>query len=78
MKTIIITGANSGIGYETAKYFALKGNTIIAASRKKESTLQIIKNLNDKCKNAASNGKVIFYVFEIFRRSLELGNKTIG
>lgn len=65
MKTIIITGANSGIGYETAKDLALKGNTIIAASRKKKSTLQIIQELNEKCKSKSTNGKVLFYDLDL-------------
>lgn len=65
MKTILITGANSGIGYETAKHLALSGNTIIAASRKKESTLQAVEKLNRLCSEKGSEGKVIFYDLDL-------------
>ncbi|HOK38333.1 MAG: SDR family NAD(P)-dependent oxidoreductase [Bacteroidales bacterium] len=65
MKTIVITGANSGIGYETAKELALKGNTIIAASRQKSESLNAIKSLNDLCNKKKSIGKVIFYDLDL-------------
>ncbi|HOK61056.1 MAG: SDR family NAD(P)-dependent oxidoreductase [Tenuifilum sp.] len=65
MRTIVITGANSGIGYETAKYLAFKGNTIIAASRQKDETLKIIDNLNLQCKKANSKGSVKFYHLDL-------------
>lgn len=65
MKTIVITGANSGIGYETAKHLALEGNTIIAASRKKENTLQAIEELNRLCNGRGSKGKVLFYDLDL-------------
>jgi NAD(P)-dependent dehydrogenase (short-subunit alcohol dehydrogenase family) len=65
MKTIVITGANSGIGYETAKHLALEGNTVIAASRKKESTLQAIKELNRLCADKGSKGKVVFFDLDL-------------
>lgn len=65
MKTIVITGANSGIGYETAKYLALKGNYIIAASRKKDETIKIIDNLNLQCKKENSKGIVKFYHLDL-------------
>lgn len=32
-KVVVITGGNSGLGFETAKYFALKGANVIIASR---------------------------------------------
>ena len=32
-KTIIVTGGNSGLGYESVKAFALKGATVILACR---------------------------------------------
>lgn len=65
MRTIVITVANSGIGYETAKYLALKGYNIIAASRKKDETLQVIDNLNLQCKKANSKGSVKFYHLDL-------------
>ena len=46
-KTILITGASSGIGKETAKYFQSKGWNIIATMRKpeKETELTSLKNV---------------------------------
>lgn len=61
MKTIIITGANSGIGYETAKHLALQGNTVVAASRKKEETLKVVDSINQLCNAGNTKGKVVFY-----------------
>ena len=46
-KVIIITGANSGIGFEAAKEFARKGARIILASRNKnkaEAALLLIQS----------------------------------
>jgi NAD(P)-dependent dehydrogenase (short-subunit alcohol dehydrogenase family) len=78
MKTIIITGANSGIGYETAKDLALKGNTIIAASRKKDETLKIIESLNNLCATEKSSGKVVFYDLDLMSlKSVENFSKKI-
>jgi len=48
-KTIIITGANSGIGFSTTKYMSAKGATVIMACRnpeKAKKALQSIKNEN--------------------------------
>jgi NAD(P)-dependent dehydrogenase (short-subunit alcohol dehydrogenase family) len=36
-KTIIVTGGNSGLGYESVKAFAMKGAEVILASRSKEN-----------------------------------------
>jgi len=35
-KTVLITGANGGLGYETARYFAMHGATVILSSRSLE------------------------------------------
>ena len=44
-KTIIITGANQGIGLEIAKYFYLKGSNLILCARNKKKLLSIKKKL---------------------------------
>jgi len=48
-KIIIITGANSGIGFSTTKYMSAKGATVIMACRnpeKAKKAIQSIKNEN--------------------------------
>jgi len=44
-KTILITGANSGIGKETARELARDGSRIILACRNLESANQVKGNL---------------------------------
>ncbi|MCY3415010.1 MAG: SDR family NAD(P)-dependent oxidoreductase [Candidatus Heimdallarchaeota archaeon] len=63
MSIIIITGANSGIGYETAKELALNGNHIIAACRKPES-INVINELNLLCTERKA-GSAIFYQLDL-------------
>lgn len=46
MKNILITGANKGIGFETAKQLAKAGNYIFLGSRNKENGEEAIKKLN--------------------------------
>ena len=48
MKTILITGANKGIGFETARQLAKLGHSVYLGSRNKENGLEAIKKLNDE------------------------------
>ena len=50
-KTIIITGANQGIGLETAKYFYSKGSNLILCARNKKKLLSVKKILLSKFQN---------------------------
>ena len=50
-KTILITGANQGIGLEIAKNFYAKGSNIILCARNKKKLLSIKKKLVSKFKN---------------------------
>jgi len=51
-KTILITGASSGVGYQTAMQLAAKGHTVIALARNAELLNQL---------SNASNGKIISF-----------------
>src|SRR6202451_3731420 len=46
-RTIVITGANSGVGFETAKIFAGKGAVIVLACRDTGRTRQAMKRIAD-------------------------------
>ena len=52
-KTIIITGANSGIGYEAARLLAYKGAHIVLTSRNIERGKQAASNIRSQIPNAS-------------------------
>ena len=47
MKHVLITGANTGIGFETAKQMAELGYYIFAGSRDKAKGIEAVKKLKD-------------------------------
>ena len=47
MKTVFITGANKGIGFETAKQLAQLGYFVYLGSRDKTKGTEAINKLND-------------------------------
>jgi len=49
MKTILITGASSGIGEACAKIFAANGNHLILTGRRKERLEKLKSALGDEC-----------------------------
>ncbi|MBK0383984.1 SDR family oxidoreductase [Pedobacter sp. SD-b] len=60
-KKIVITGASSGIGFETAIDLALKGHQIIAIARTKEK----LQNLHKIIKSLNPDAKIYPVVFDI-------------
>lgn len=50
-KTVLITGASSGIGLEFAKIFAEKGENVILVARNEEKLIKIRKYLMEKYNN---------------------------
>ena len=50
-KVIIVTGGNSGLGYESVKAFAMKGAEVVMASRStvkgEEALAEILKDVPD-------------------------------
>src|ERR1700743_2257180 len=46
MKTVLITGANKGIGFEVAKQLAQQNHFVYLGSRNKENGLEAVKKLN--------------------------------
>lgn len=45
-RTVLLTGASEGIGYELAKIFAAKGNKLILVARNRQKLLEVQKQLS--------------------------------
>jgi len=51
-RVIIVTGASSGLGYETARYLCEGGNDVILACRDEEKTKRAIDKMKQQNPNA--------------------------
>ena len=72
MKTYIITGANSGLGFETAKRIAKKGYRVILACRNMEkgyAAVDAIKSRETKILNPAGLIWHHWILSEVFRKN---------
>ena len=54
---VVITGASSGMGYETAKAFARKGKNVIVAARRREKLEQLRQGDPGRVSGGGSAGK---------------------
>ncbi|MEA5061064.1 MAG: SDR family NAD(P)-dependent oxidoreductase [Erysipelotrichaceae bacterium] len=59
-KTIIITGANSGIGFHTAEIIAKKGGHVVLACRSKEKAIEAI----DRIKAVVKDANLEYVIFD--------------
>jgi len=71
-KTIVVTGANTGIGRATAAALAARGATLVLAGRSAEKTLPVI----DELRTASGNAQISFSQLDLgdladVRRSAE-------
>ena len=79
-KTIIITGANQGIGLEIAKNFYFKGSNIILCARNKKKLLSIkkklVSNFNNKffleCLDISNKNQVDKFYKKIFKKNKQI------
>ena len=66
-KTVVITGANTGIGYETAKELSQRGAKIIMGSRNLEKSQKAAKSIVDLTGNSVhgkcSSSKINVCIF---------------
>lgn len=55
-KIVIVTGANTGIGYETAKFIAMMGCHVIIACRSEERARNAIQRMNEEFRREKESG----------------------
>ncbi|XP_033740356.1 dehydrogenase/reductase SDR family member on chromosome X-like [Pecten maximus] len=55
-RVVVITGANQGIGYHTAKWIAMMGATVIIACRSEEKAKQAIDRMNTEFNEEKEKG----------------------
>lgn len=74
-KTVVITGGNSGIGYETAKEFIAQGARVIFTGRNKEAVEKAALKLGDNAIGLVSDASNMEHI-KSFESDLE--NKGIN
>lgn len=62
-KIVIITGANSGIGYVTVLEIAKLGATVVLVRRNKEKGAQALQQIIEKSKNQSVFLKIADFIF---------------
>ncbi|XP_046560457.1 retinol dehydrogenase 14-like [Haliotis rubra] len=57
-RIVIVTGGNTGIGYEAAKHIAMMGATVIIACRSEQRATDAIKRMNEDYEQIKADGKL--------------------
>lgn len=58
-KVAIVTGANTGLGFETARAFAEHGATVLLGCRDQSRCIDAANRINEKCTASGSGGSAI-------------------
>lgn len=58
-KIVLITGASSGLGLESAKRLALAGATVVVTARSTEKMLRTVQFVRDHCRSSSSSGSFL-------------------
>ena len=64
-RVIIVTGASSGLGYETARYLCEGGNDVILACRDEEKATRAIEKIKQQNPNALATYMHVCLQFDI-------------
>ena len=61
----IVTGSNTGIGFETALELAVRGGSVVLACRSREKGEMAAKRINALCKDRGSEGKAMWMALDL-------------
>ncbi|XP_060082482.1 dehydrogenase/reductase SDR family member on chromosome X-like [Ylistrum balloti] len=73
---VIVTGGDTGIGYETAKFISMMGPTVIIACRSKEKAERAIEQMNEEFQEEKAN--LTQNIISDDRLSLEFGKLDLA
>ncbi|KAK3602907.1 hypothetical protein CHS0354_018774 [Potamilus streckersoni] len=75
-RVVVITGANTGLGYETAKWVAMMGATVIMACRSKERAEKAMQKIQDEFQVEKAKGTPVICKLE--KLSMEFMELNLG
>jgi hypothetical protein len=61
----IVTGANTGVGFETAKALLLKGAKVYVGSRSEEKGVAAVEKLNELVKSKGATGRAVWLKLDL-------------
>ncbi|KAJ3005523.1 UNVERIFIED_CONTAM: hypothetical protein HDU68_004578, partial [Siphonaria sp. JEL0065] len=64
-KTAVVTGGNSGIGFETCKHLALNGARVILTSRSKQKAVGAIARIKEAGENSGKTVSIDFVLLDL-------------